>query len=123
RQVRSAHVGMGLIYSPHPSYPPLDLAASGAVVVTNTFESSKLDLSDYSRNILCVRPTVEGLTRGIAAAVRLAADDETRAANLVSSGIGRDWAATFYPVVDRIIEWCDGPSAARTESSRVHRAQ
>ena len=30
-------LGLSLMASPHSSYPPLDLAAAGAVVVTNTF--------------------------------------------------------------------------------------
>jgi hypothetical protein len=56
---------------PHPSYPPLDLAASGAVVVTNR-HGIKQDLDMYSRNILCAEPDpaalVEALGRGIARA-------------------------------------------------------
>jgi SAM-dependent methyltransferase len=108
RHVRSAHVGLSLIYSPHPSYPPLDLAASGAVVVTNTFETSKLDLSSYSQNIICCRPTVKDLVAGIASAVRLAGDDETRLANLQNDGIQRDWADALSASVDQIVQWCDG---------------
>ena len=107
-QVRTAHVALSLIYSPHPSYPPLDLAASGAVVVTNTFEPTKVDLTSYSRNVFCAAPSVSGLTAAIAAAVQLADDTETRAKNVADSGIRRDWPSTLGPVVDRILEWCDG---------------
>lgn len=107
-QVRTAHVALSLIYSPHPSYPPLDLAASGAVVVTNTFESSKIDLTSYSRNIFCAPPTVAGLTGAIASAVELAGDPEARTKNVADSGIRRDWPSTLAPVVDQILDWCDG---------------
>ena len=51
--------------TPHPSYPPLDLAASGAVVVTNR-HGRKTSLCQYSENIVCVDPTVEALKAGIA---------------------------------------------------------
>jgi hypothetical protein len=110
-QVRTAHVALSLIYSPHPSYPPLDLAASGSVVVTNTFEPAKVDLTPYSRNIFCAPPTVADLTAAIASAVALAADAETRAKNVADSGIRRDWPSTLAPVVDQILEWCDGRPA------------
>lgn len=106
-QVRAAHVGLSLMFSPHPSYPPLDLAACGAVVVTNRFEPSKHDLSPYSRNIFCAPPTVAGLTDAIASAIELADDAEARAKHVADSGIRRDWPATLAPVVDQILDWCD----------------
>jgi hypothetical protein len=105
---RQAHVGLNLIYSPHPSYPPLDLAASGAVVVTNRFDDTKLDLSSYSKNILCVGTSVNELREGISAAVALAANEEKRLKHVADSGIRRDWCATLAPVVEQVLEWCDG---------------
>lgn len=42
-------VGLSLMISPHPSYPPLELAAFGAGVVTNKFEAK--DLS-------CIHPSI-----------------------------------------------------------------
>lgn len=103
--VRAAHVGLSLIYSPHPSYPPLDLAASGAVVVTNTFETSKTDLGSYSKNILCVPPTVADLNQGIVQAVALAGDDLRRLDNAAHAGIARDWSTTLAAAVDQIVAW------------------
>jgi hypothetical protein len=101
--VRSMDLGLSLMYTPHPSYPPLDLAASGAVVVTNRF-GSKQDLDEYSRNILCVEPTVEDLVRGLAQGVRLAEDPEKRARNYQQSGIQRDWRASFARSLDEVQE-------------------
>lgn len=109
RYVRAAHVGLSLIFSPHPSYPPLDLAASGAVVVTNSFGQTKVDLSAYSRNILCVGTGASELVEAVRQAVSLASDEATRRANVASSGIGRDWILSLDPVVDRIVDWCDRP--------------
>jgi O-antigen biosynthesis protein len=44
-----ASVGLSLMVSPHPSYPPLEMAEFGVRVVTNNFANK--DLSHYSRNI------------------------------------------------------------------------
>lgn len=45
-------VGLSLMISPHPSYPPLELAAFGAGVVTNKFEAK--DLSSIHPSIFSV---------------------------------------------------------------------
>jgi hypothetical protein len=100
--VRQTDVGVSLIDTPHPSYPPLDLAASGAVVVTNR-HGLKTSLARYSENILCVEPTVDGLKNGIAKATLLAADEPTRTANYAHNGMLRDWAVAFEPVLRRLI--------------------
>lgn len=42
-------VGVSLMVSPHPSYPPLEMAAFGMSVVTNRFANK--DLSSFSPNI------------------------------------------------------------------------
>lgn len=103
--VRSTHIGMSLIYSPHPSYPPLDLAASGAVVLTNSFGETKCDLSTYSGNIICAPPTVTGLLDGLAQALALAEDEEKRAANVANSHLNRDWRTALSATVDQILDW------------------
>lgn len=99
--VRSMDLGLSLMYTPHPSYPPLDLAASGAVVVTNRF-GSKQDLDEYSKNILCVEPTVDDLVRGLAQGVRLAEDQEARTRNFRENGLQRDWRASFARSIDEV---------------------
>jgi lipopolysaccharide biosynthesis protein/predicted nuclease with TOPRIM domain len=38
---RSA-IGLSLMISPHPSYPPLEMASAGCVTITNTYESKNL---------------------------------------------------------------------------------
>lgn len=101
RLVRTMDLGLSLMYTPHPSYPPLDLAASGAVVVTNRF-GPKRDLSRYSANILCVDTSVEALVAGLAEGVALATDDARRLANLRADHIARDWSRTLAPVLDHI---------------------
>jgi hypothetical protein len=47
--LRSSAIGLSLMLSPHPSYPPLDMAHLGMVVLTNTFGDK--DLSTWHTNI------------------------------------------------------------------------
>lgn len=42
--LRSVDVGLSLMYSPHPSHPPIEMAASGVRVVTNSFGPKNLSL-------------------------------------------------------------------------------
>jgi hypothetical protein len=49
---RSA-VGLSLMVSPHPSYPPLEMAAAGMLVLANTYEAK--DLSQLHDNIVSWR--------------------------------------------------------------------
>jgi hypothetical protein len=98
--VREIDVGLSLIDTPHPSYPPLDLAASGAVVVTNTC-GLKRSLARYSENIVCVDPTVEGLKQRIRQAVAIASNEPLRVANHARNAITRDWSLAFEPALQR----------------------
>lgn len=52
-------LGLSLMYSPHPSHPPIEMAASGVRVVTNSFGPK--DLGQLSGAILSVAPTVPAL--------------------------------------------------------------
>ncbi len=43
--LRQSDLGVSLMLSPHPSYPPFDMTASGMLVVTNTYENKCINLS------------------------------------------------------------------------------
>ncbi|MGH7723748.1 MAG: methyltransferase domain-containing protein [Candidatus Dormibacteria bacterium] len=105
--VRDVDLGLALMDTPHASYPPLDLAASGAVVVTNTC-GLKQSLDRYSRNILAVPAGVEDLCRGLARGVALSADAATRLRNYSQSGIERDWRTTLETTLQRCTTWIEG---------------
>jgi len=87
-------LGLSLMYTPHPSYPPFDLAASGAVVVTNKF-ANKQDLSNYSRNIICAELSTDALVDALREGVALAEDKEARKRNFAANGLGADWTQSF----------------------------
>jgi hypothetical protein len=109
--LRSVDLGLSLIYTPHPSYPPLDMAACGAVAVTNR-HGLKESLDRYSRNIVCAEATTEGLVAGIAQGVALCADQETVLRNYHEQGIGRDWTVSFSEVLDELTRAEAGASSA-----------
>ena len=63
--LRESAVGLSLMISPHPSYPPLDMAHLGMLVATNRFAAK--DLATWHQNI---RSLASLSAEGIAAAVR-----------------------------------------------------
>jgi hypothetical protein len=64
--LRESAVGLSLMVSPHPSYPPLDMAHLGLRVVTNRFEPK--DLSTWHENIASVESvTAHGIAEALAA--------------------------------------------------------
>lgn len=65
----SADIGLSLMLSPHPSHPPLEMAAAGARVVTNGFGAK--DLSRLSPAILSAPPAPKDLAAALAQAWRL----------------------------------------------------
>ena len=67
-----AAVGVSLMASPHPSYPPLEMAYAGLLTITNAFEGK--DLSRRSANILTVPDLGAGtIAAALARAVEAAA--------------------------------------------------
>lgn len=97
--VRGVDLGFCLMSTPHPSYPPFDLASSGAVVVTNSF-GSKVDLSRYSRNIVMSDLRIESLTDALARGMQLAEDKTVRYANYRDNCILRSWEKSFQNILN-----------------------
>ncbi len=50
--LEESYAGISLMVSPHPSYPPLEMATYGAKVITNKYDNK--DLSYFSKNIVCI---------------------------------------------------------------------
>jgi hypothetical protein len=98
--VRSVDLGLCLMQSVHPSYPPLDLAASGAVVLTSRF-GAKVSLEQYSANILCSDVTLDALVGGLRAAVGRAHDIAGRRRRYDRNALMQDWSASFAPALEK----------------------
>lgn len=96
-------LGLCLMYTPHPSYPPLDLAASGAVVVTNRF-ANKTDLSAYSKNIICGDLNRDAMLETLRMAMDLTLDQATRDRNFRESTLGRCWRESTANIIKHVAE-------------------
>ncbi len=79
-------VGISLMYSPHPSHPPIEMAASGVRVVTNSFGPK--DLSALSPAICSVEATAPALAGALSRAWRApSVPPEARAMDLTLLGM------------------------------------
>lgn len=92
-------VGLSLMASPHPSYPPMDLAASGSVVVTNRWPG-KRSLTAVSDRVVEAEPTVADLTKAIACAAALAEQLAGKPFEPAEVPSFAAWADNLAPVVD-----------------------
>ncbi|WP_374302947.1 glycosyltransferase [Paracoccus sp. (in: a-proteobacteria)] len=66
-------VGLALMYSPHPSHLPLEMAAAGIMTVTNRFEGK--DLSHVSDHIISCDVTTSSVVGALQAAMDRATGD------------------------------------------------
>jgi glycosyltransferase involved in cell wall biosynthesis len=103
--LRHHDVGLALMYTPHPSLVPLEMAAAGMVVVTNTFDNKDADaMRSISANIAAAQPTIEGVAEGLGAAAARADDAPARVAG-ADVNWARDWdEALPDSLLDRIVE-------------------
>jgi len=79
--LRSADVGLSLMYTPHPSLPPIEMAAAGMPTVTNTYENKDAAaLAGISGNLIAAEPTIEGVVAALGEAERRSEELDRRAA-------------------------------------------
>jgi hypothetical protein len=58
--LREHDVGLALMYTPHPSLVPIEMASAGMLTVTNSFENKTPEaMATISPNISAAEPTVE----------------------------------------------------------------
>ncbi|GJD39818.1 MULTISPECIES: class I SAM-dependent methyltransferase [Methylobacterium] len=101
--LRSMDLGLSLMLTPHPSYPPLDLAACGAVAVTNSY-GLKQSLATYSDNLICAEPTVDALLEALRSGVSLVQNGPDRSANYERQGLKRSWEQSLASTLDWLEE-------------------
>lgn len=64
--LRSHDLGLSLMYTPHPSLVPIEMAAAGMLVVTNTYANkTKEKLKMISSNLVPVEPTMKAISDGL----------------------------------------------------------
>lgn len=85
-------VALSLMATPHPSMPPVDLALSGCVVVTNTYKNKTSEvLEEISRNIISAPLLIEPLLDALRKGVELSGCLEERYENARNSSWPRSW--------------------------------
>lgn len=102
--LREHDVGLALMYTPHPSLVPLEMASAGMLTVTNRFENKTPEaLAAISSNLLTVEPTVEGIAAGLCAAAAAAGDSARRLTGAEVNWSTR-WEQSFPDeLLDRVI--------------------
>jgi hypothetical protein len=93
-------LGLSLMHTPHSGYPTLELAASGAVAVTNQY-ANKSSLSALCANIICAPPSIDELVNALAHGADLAANKKLRAQNFEQRQLNTNWQATS----DKVMSW------------------
>lgn len=58
--LESAQIGIGLMFSPHPSYPPLEMLEKGLITITNDYKGCKKPYLTHS-NLILIDPNDESL--------------------------------------------------------------
>ncbi|HEX8771113.1 MAG TPA: glycosyltransferase, partial [Acidimicrobiales bacterium] len=97
----SSDLLVSLMLSPHPSYPPLEMAAAGGLVVSNSYGVKTADrLKGLAPGIRVAPPTVEGVAGAIAAG----AEEITRSSGSRDGVISlpKTWGDALAPVLPRV---------------------
>jgi O-antigen biosynthesis protein len=101
--LRNADILLCLMLSPHTSYPVLEMAACGGLVVTNSFACKTADrLRRISPNIIAARPTIEGIAASLVEAAQQVTAGYDRFAPLDLPG---SWEASLGNVAKAVSEW------------------
>ncbi len=107
--LRDHDVGLALMYTPHPSLVPIEMASAGMLTVTNSFENkTAAAMSAISPNLITVEPTIAGIAGGLRAAA-LGVEDHDGRARGSAVRWSRDWDESFDDeLMDRVVELLDG---------------
>lgn len=90
-------VGLALMYTPHPSLLPIEMAAAGQVVVTNScMNKTTEELGRISTNFRVAQPTIESVATTLGEAAIAASDMPAREAGSRVNW-SQDWNLTFSP--------------------------
>ena len=120
RFLREHDVGLALMYTPHPSLVPIEMASAGLLTVTNSFENKTPEaMAAISANLITAEPTVESVAEALRNAGRDAGDLDRRVAG-AHVNWSRDWATSFDAgVLERVEGFLAGPLGAKRRPGSV----
>jgi hypothetical protein len=104
RLLRDHDVGLALMYTPHPSLVPIEMASAGMLTVTNSFENKTAEaMTAISPNLITAEPSLDAIAAALGTAVGRASDYEGRARGSAVRW-SRDWASSFNDALMERIE-------------------
>lgn len=101
---RKCDVGLVFMFTPHPSYQPLEYMACGCATVTNINESNMWLLKD-KENCILSEPTISCVAENI---INLLKDDHTRN-NIIKNGIKTIENNKWENELNKIVEFVKHP--------------
>jgi hypothetical protein len=100
--MRQSDILLSLMLSPHPSYPPLEMAACGGLVVTNSFDCKTRDrLHLYSDRILAAKPFVASIAENLRTAIRTAGEPFS----FHPVRVPKTWDESLRPVIRKLRQY------------------
>jgi glycosyltransferase involved in cell wall biosynthesis len=103
-------VGLSLMFTPHPSLVPIEMASAGLITVTNTFDvKTPQALAAISPNLIATEPTIDGVVAGLAEAVARVDEHERRVAGATvswSSSWERSLDQQVMGAIEELLESC-----------------
>ncbi|WP_170296042.1 glycosyltransferase [Azospirillum brasilense] len=102
-QMRTSDLLLSPMLSPHPSYPPIEMALCGKPAVTTVFANKTAErLAEVSPNIIGVPATIEALSEGLAEARRRL--DDGALEHGPHGAYPGDWSISFADTVPRLFQ-------------------
>jgi hypothetical protein len=118
--LQQADIGLSLMYAPHPSLIPYELANAGAIVVTNTFSNrDKREIKSWSPRLVPVDLSIEDIVAGLRTAVGMVDDIDLRTHPAHTIKSPTSWQQVFDDAfIDELFGQLNG-GAAKPEADAV----
>ena len=99
-------LGLALMYTPHPSLLPIEMAAAGQVVVTNTcMNKTAEELENISSNFCVAEPTIPSVAEALGVAANRVTDLAARESG-AHVNWSQDWDHTFSTeLLNQVQQW------------------
>jgi len=108
RLLREYDVGLALMYTPHPSLVPIEMASAGMLTVTNRFENkTEAAMTAISTNLFAPPATIDGIAGALRSAAARIGDYGRRAQGSAVQW-SRGWDESFSDeLIDRVIAFLE----------------
>jgi GT2 family glycosyltransferase len=104
RSLRDHDVGLALMYTPHPSLVPIEMASAGMLTVTNTFANKTAEaMTAISPNLIAVEPSIDAVADGLCRAADAVGHFERRVRGSEVQW-SRDWDQSFPDSLLELLE-------------------